>query len=252
MAITFFWRCEGATLSGTDDLPGADTSATANGAVAINGTAALVGSNGIQSATSGEHYRLDAEAAVIDPLAGSLAFWFRVQTWVQNAILIYLGGTSGSNSIHIALAGNGAPTRNLRLRIETATGPTAINLDLAGSLVELNTTYFATASWDNAANDRRVRLYDSSGTLLDSTEDTSTSYTAPTELVATDKLRIGEAGGFASAFYIDNVFIGKAYADADTFLTNRSITSYTQYGGTATTITGLGKRFQGWTYRQGG
>lgn len=229
-AISFFYRCEGATLSGTDDLPGTDTSVTLNGTAANNATAVLIGTNGCQIAAAGDTLRVDSETAVIDRQVGSIAFWFRVQTWTNGNSLLYIRGAAfGDNFTVIGIGASGSG--NLRFRINDG-GSGQTSLDLSGNHIALNTTYFATFSWDIAANDRRVRLYDASGSLLEANEDLSTALTAPADLVASDGLRIGESlGAGAGAFYIDNFFIGKAYADADTFLTNRSITSYTAYGG---------------------
>jgi hypothetical protein len=104
------------------------------------------------------------------------------------------------------------------------------DLVTADADLALNTTYFITASWDQPNNSRRVRVYNSSGTLITGVEDTSTPFTAPADLGGTDRMLFGEVAGVTAAYYIDNIFIGDGYPDADTFLTYRNITSYTQYG----------------------
>lgn len=223
MAISFFWRCEGTTLSATDDLPGTDTSATLNGSAAINATAALIGSNGLQITTASDQARLDSDTTIIDPLVGSVAFWFRVQTWAAGTSLFYIKGSNFAYNIELYLVG----TDELRLHInEDGSGST---LDTTAANLVTNTTYFTAFSWNQPANSRRIRVYNSSGTLLHEVEDTSTAFTAPVDLATTDGFRPGEARGFSGAAYLDNIFIGKAYGDADDFLTNRSITSYTSY-----------------------
>ncbi len=229
MAISWFSRCDGATLSGTDDLPGSDTSVSLNGTAAINGTAALVGGNGLQILAAGDTYRVDSETGIIDRLVGSLGLVFRVQTWANGASLCYVRGSSFDQNFMVFLLGSSG-SGNLRFRINDQ-GSGQTTLDLTGNAVALNTTYYADISWDIGANDRRIRLYDfAGGTLLDSAEDLVTALTAPADLVGTDGLRLGESAGIgAPAYYLDNVFIGKAYADADAFLANRAITSYTQY-----------------------
>jgi hypothetical protein len=233
MAISFFSRCEGTTLSATDDLPGSDTSAALNGTAAINGTAALAGANGLQILAAGDTYRVDSETGIIDRMVGSLAFLFRVQTWANGASLCYVRGSSFDQNFMVLMLGSSG-SGNLRFRINDQ-GAGQTTLDLSGNAIALNTTYYADISWDIAANDRRIRLYDfAGGTLLDSAEDLTTALTAPADLVGTDGVRLGESAGIGSpAYYLDNFFIGKAYADADAFLANRAITSYTQYGGGA-------------------
>lgn len=221
-AVTFFWRAEGTTLSGTDDLPGADTSATATGAPAINATAALVGSNGIQVDAGGEHYTLDND--VVDRLVGSVGFWIRIQTWAAGGTFWYVRGSSYTYAIRVAMVG----TDELRLQFNEDVNVST--LDTTAANLATNTTYFVTASWDQPNNDRRLRVYDSSGTLIHEAEDTSTAYTAPVDLAAASNgHRFGEASGAGAAFYLDNIFVGGVYADADTFLCNRSITTYTSY-----------------------
>ena len=228
MAVTFFWRCEGTTLSGTDDLPGADTSATANNSPAISATAALIGSNGVLIDAAGESYLLDSEAGIINRLTGSVAFWFRPQAWANGAGIWRAEGSSFDQNLGIMMTG----TDELRFVVNLE--GTQANLDTTAANIAVDTTYFVTASWDQPNNDRRIRVYDASGSLIQEVEDTATAYTAPTDLVGTDTFYVGESAGVGSpAYYIDNIFVGSAYADADAFLTNRSITSYTQYGGGA-------------------
>jgi hypothetical protein len=224
-AVSFFWRAEGTTLSATDDLPAGDTSVTLNGTAAVNGTAALVGSNGVQLSAASDNARLDSNTTLIDPLVGSVAFWVRIQTWTNGASVFYVRGSNFAYNIELYMTG----TDELRLHInEDGAGST---LDTTAANLVTGTTYFVTFSWDQPNSDRRIRVYDSSGSLIQQVEDTSTAFTAPVDLATSDGLRIGEARGFSGAAYMDNIFIGKAYTDADTFLTNRSITSYTSYGG---------------------
>lgn len=251
MAISFFSRCEGTTLSGTDDLPGADTSVTLNGTAAINATAALVGSNGIQILAAGDSYRLDADTGVIDPQVGSIACWFNVQTWTNGNSLFQIRGSNFAYNLTLMTIG-ASGSGNLRFRINDG-GAGQTDLDLSTNALALNTTYFATISWDIAANDRRIRVYNASGTLIEQNEDLVTALTAPTDLSVADGMRFGEVMGAGSgAFYLDNIFIGKAYADADDFLTNRSITTYTNYsvggGGGGTPTHGRGRELSpmGW------
>lgn len=74
--IVFWWTAEADTL-GEDDYSAGDTTATATGSgLAINTTAAIVGSNGIYTATSGSrYYSFSVSSNDIIPAAGRVGFW---------------------------------------------------------------------------------------------------------------------------------------------------------------------------------
>ncbi|MDO8357281.1 MAG: hypothetical protein Q7U76_12900 [Nitrospirota bacterium] len=228
MAISFYSRLNGLTLSAVDDLPGTNPVGTLNGAAVINATAALAGSNGLQVLGAGDAFKLDAETAIINPLVGSLGFLFRVQTWAAGATMLRIRGSSYLYNMGIYMIG-ASGSGNLRLRINEEDA-SQIDLDGAYAGIQLNTTYYCDASWDQPNNDRRIRLYDASGVSLNVVENTSVAFTAPVDLTHPNGFSIGEAAGMGTpAIYIDNAFLGKAYADANDFLSNRNITSYTQY-----------------------
>ena len=229
MAITWFSRFEGTTLSAVDDLPGTDTSVTLFGTAAINATAALVGSNGLQVLTTADNARVDSETGVINRLTGSCGLCLRVSTWTAGStVCLFVGAAFGDNlTLYLVGASGGG---NLRFHInEGGTGDN--NIVTLGNAMVTGTTYFVTFSWDQPANSRRIKVYNfGTGAVVDSREDTSTAFTAPADLVASDGLRFGEANGAgAPAYFLDNAFIGSAYTDESLFLLNRAITSYTQY-----------------------
>lgn len=229
MALTFFTRCEGLTLDGTHDFTaGTDTFLTVSGA-SIDPTAALIGSNGILVNAASDVLTLDAEDAVLNSAAGAIGFYFRVQTFATAAIVMRLRTNSGATNDYIQVSMNNTTNNHLRFSVRnSAEGQTL--LESAFAIVN-DTTYFVIFKWDTAASDRRAEIYDSGGTLLDATEDLATSLFIPIEAYPiTDGMIFGEFGGTATAFYLDNIFIGTAYADGDAFYTNRNITSYTQYG----------------------
>lgn len=224
MAITFFWRCEGTTLSSTDDLPGTDTSATATGTPAINATAALVGSNGIEISTAAEYYSLDSEDAVLNAAAGAIGFYLRIQTFATDGNVLWLKMNSASNDF-VRVIFNNTTNNHLRFTIKN-NGVASVHLDSAYA-VSTATTYFVVVKWDNSASDRRIEIYDSGGSLLDATEDLSTGWTSPAESYpVTDGMQFGENVGTVCAYYLDNIFIGTAYSDGATIYTNRDITTW--------------------------
>lgn len=234
MAITFFWRCEGTTLSGTDDLPGADTSAAATGSPEISATAALVGSNGILINANNEYYSLNSEDAVLNSAAGAIGFWFRSQSFAADSDVIRLRFNSGDSSDWVGVVTSTTTNNHLVFLFRTSgVGYTVLDSTYA---ISNDTTYFVIVKWDNAANDRRIEIYNSSGTLLQADEDLATSWTAPAEAYpVTDGMAFGGPSSSIN-FYLDNIFIGTAWADGDAFLTNRSITSYTAYGAGGGTV----------------
>lgn len=234
MALTFFWRCETETLSGTHDYTaGSDTTATANGSITLDASAARAGSLGILSNASSEQYRFDAETTVWSRLNGTVAMWVQWST-AASAPFAQVGDDSGfTENITLHLVGSG----DLRMRIDED-GAGQSNIQTSGGLLAANTFYFVTCSWDQPNNSRRIAVYDTSGALVDSATDTSTAFTAPVALVGGDRFRIGELAGSGPTWKIDNVFVGNAYLDYVTFLANRDITSYTSFSaGSSTTVT---------------
>lgn len=231
MSITFFWRCEGTTLSGTDDLPGADTSATAQGSPAINATAALVGSNGIQIDDVFEYYTLNSEDAILNAAAGAVGFWFRAQSFTDDSDLFQFRFNSGSGQDWVGVSMETTTNNHLKFQLRT-TGVGITTLD-STHIISVDTTYFVIVKWDNAVSDRRIEIYNSSGTLLQADEDLATGWVTPSEAYpVTDGMQFGGPSSVANV-YLDNFFIGTTWADGATIHTNRGITSYTQFGGGA-------------------
>ena len=231
-ALTFFWACESETLSsGTTDYSAGDTSATQQPAAgpAVNATAMLVGTNGCEMSASGEHYRFDNSSnALVSPSAGSFGLWIRAQSRATNGAFFYARGNSSAND-YVDLATTA--TDELRCRTGSSTGPVTNSVTTTALNYSLDTTYFVTCSWEDSGDRLRICVYDSGGSVLDGgcTVNSSATNAFPTALDSTTGLRIGESSGSAQTEYFDNVFIGDAYADADTFYTNRNITAYTSY-----------------------
>lgn len=233
--ITWFWRAESTTLDGTHDYTaGVDTTGTTSGA-SIDASAALVGSNGVLVNASLDDIQFDGETAIHNRLAGSMAFWFRVQTWLAGVSLVYVrDSASGNNRIDVTLQGTSG-SGDIRLTTRNTSATSTLDAFTSGANLAVDTTYFAVVQWDDANNDRRIAVYDSSGTLISENEDTVTDFNVPSSLGGTNQWSVGSQIAGATAFYIDNVFVGDAYTDGACFLTNRSITSYTSYscGGAA-------------------
>lgn len=224
MAVTFFWRCEGTTLSSTDDLPGADTSAAAVGSPAINATAALVGSNGIQIDDVFEYYTLNSEDAILNAAAGAVGFWFRAQSFTDDSDLFQFLFNSASNQDWVGVSMETTTNNHLKFQLRT-TGVGIVTLD-STQVISVDTTYFVIVKWDQSASDRRIEIYNSSGTLLQADEDLTTGWTTPTESYpVTDGMQFGGPSAVANV-YLDNFFIGTAYADGTEIYNKRNITTW--------------------------
>ena len=236
-ATTFYWRAEGTTLSctgspcsGDDYTAGTDTSAAATGSPAINATAALVGSNGIQINGPTEFYSLNSEDAMFNAAAGAIGFYIRIQTFGDTATIIWMRTNSGDTGDRIAVLLSTVTNNHIRFRIR-ASGVGTFDLD--GPAMSTDTTYFVICKWDQSVNDRRIEVYDTGGSHIAGSpvEDLTTGWTNPGESYPiTDGLSFGEVGGTSASYYLDNIFIATAYPDGDTIYTKRNITTWATGG----------------------
>ena len=225
MALTFFWRCEGTTLSGTDDYveSGGDSTPTAGGTPSIAAGGAIVGTNGIIAGT-GSNYRFDTGTAVFDPTVGSFGMLFRINTFNNQARPLMIRGATAANQYSLQLSG----TSEISFIVGDPDGTHVAATTTSAGLVT-DTDYGLVCRWDQANSHLVIEVYsDPTGTptLLDSVD--AGAFTAPTELAAGDRFRLGENGGVAGSFDIDNVFVSKVYAEP--IEDNFGITSFTQYG----------------------
>lgn len=222
MALTFYWRCEGTTLDGTHDFTAGDSTATLNSAAAINTAAVRYGTNGLDCPTSSDNATFTVSTNdLANPAAGAMAAWVRITTWGSAATLLSATGSTGNDFYVLMMTG----TDELRFSSKRNGGST-FNLDTTAANLATGNWYFVGFAWDQAANDRRIVVYDSNMSLIENRTDLTTAYDQPTDIIS---LRIGEGNVTASDTHIDNVFVGSAYADLDDFITNATITSYTSY-----------------------
>lgn len=221
-SLLFFWRAEGTTLSATDDLYASDSTAAANGTVSLDASAAYNGSTGILADAASERYVFDMSSNdICSQSTGSMAAWINVATWVNGVNFLQChNSASGAQYIGVGL------TSTDEVWLAHGDGTTPLTVPTTSANLSTGTWYFVTGSWDDATNYRRIRVYNSSGTLIQEVEDASTNWGPP---ATTNQVRIGELAATAMSIKIDNVFLGSTVADADTFLCNRDITSYTQY-----------------------
>lgn len=222
MALKFFWRCEGTTLDGTHDFTGGDNAATLNSTAAINTDAAKIGTNGLDIPSSTDYAEFAVSSDdIISRSAGAVGFWFRVTTWGAGATLFHAFGTAANDQISLSLSG----TSELLFR-HRVSGVTNLTLTTTDASLTTATWYFVVIRWDDAANDRRLEIYDTAGSLVGTpVEDLTTAFGQQTDLIT---LRIGDVTGTACDVHIDNVFIADSYSED--LPTWKDITSYTEYG----------------------
>lgn len=228
MAIKLFWRCESTTLDGTHDYSSADNTPTASGSPTIDATAGMVGTNGINSPGSAlTSYDLDA-ASIVGSI-GSVGYWLKFVTAVPTAgssAGFQLQGVSGTDILAVYTDAS----LELAFRHQQD-GGTAVNTPKTASAnLSADTQYGVIIRWDfsNVASvSKKIEVYDSSGTLIDSAEVTATDYTttAPT---AQTTLRLGRhSTANTNAQYSDNFVIGDGYTDVTAAML--AYTSYTQF-----------------------
>jgi hypothetical protein len=224
MALTFFWRCESTTLSGTDDYvqSGGDTTPTAGGTPSIAAGGAFVGTNGIIAA-AGQNYRFDTGTAVFDPNVGAFGMLFRINTFNNQARPLMIRGATAANQYSLQLVG----TDEIKFMVGDPDGSNVAATTTAANLA-LDTDYGLVCRWDQPNSHLVIEVYSDplgTPTLLQSVD--AGAFTAPTELAAADRFRIGENSGVGGSFDIDNIFVSKTYAEP--IESNFAITSYTAY-----------------------
>ena len=239
MALKFYFRFENSgTLDGTHDYSAGDTTATNNGSPTFDGTTFKVGSYAGSYPSASAQHRFDPASILASggpggASAGAVGFWFYTtsgRNTDRDLFFFARGSASANDCINVRCGGS----NTVKFQIRNATNGAA---ELAhGSAISDNTWYFVVVAWDSATNSRRISLYDSAGAEVGTTvTDTSTDFTSNLPANLTSRFQFGDNTGSGPFGFVDNAFIGDAYADADTFVSNKSITSYTNYsaGGSA-------------------
>lgn len=230
MTAKFFWRAEGSTLDGVHDFSAGDTTATANGAVAISAAQAFRGTNSVFSQTAGDYYSFAiAPPDLWDDAAWSIGFAFRFEAWAADALFFRLTDVSATNNqVHVVTIGSSG-SGNIRLRIGQ-TGGAETDITLTGNQIALSTWYGCVCRGQRANQLGRIELYNASQALIDSAENLAVPLGHFPLNSQIDELRIG-LQTLAPDVHIDQVVIGSSYADpAETWL---GYSSYTQISGSA-------------------
>lgn len=211
-APTFFWRAESGTLDSTHDFSAGDTSATSNGGVSFSATAVKVGTNGILTTNAQDYYIFDP-TSIFSTSEGAMGGWIQVTTALpsqQQAGPIVLRNSGVSNAV-FSLGFDSGGSGEARFFIQNNSG-SSTQIVTSNCNMTTGAWYFLLARWHSGNNDRELSCYDSSGALLDTVSDLSTSFSSnlPTGL---DEMRVGNSSAFANPIYVDNVFVSQTYAE---------------------------------------
>lgn len=223
MALTFFWTCESTTFDSADDYSAGDNTPTATGSPTISSAQSFAGANSILTNT-GNYYTFDS-AGIIDVAEGAVGLSFYMTTWGEGNF------TAAQDSLQIA--------HHIRMEISGASGSGGLGLEirnagsgrtdiLTGDIgLSANTWYSAIMRWDSANTSGKIEVYNSSGGLIDSVENTgvTSGHFPPTSI---DSLLIGLFGGTGVTTHIDNVMVADSYNEP--LQDNFGIASYQNYG----------------------
>lgn len=242
MSLTLFWRCEGTTLSGTDDYTAGDTTASLINSSSITTVAARVGTNGLLKpsgfsggATFSPSGIYPGNISSPSDGVGVIACSFKC---VGSVSATANSGTSGymrfrnstsTNFIYLGLAN----TTNVCMRISGSGG--SKDIETTGGVLTADAWFGVVGRFDFNNDKARIELYNSSGTLIDSAQSIGTDLST---YVLSD-VNILNCGGFSSGapdMYFDNFFVGNTY---DEPVQNAfTISSYTAYASPVITDAG--------------
>lgn len=246
MSATFFWRCEGTTLDGTDDFSLGDTTASLINSGSISATAVRVGTNGLLAPATfagGAAFNL-ANSGIFNgtltapsDLVTSFAFSFKWVTSIYGTAGSVIGfkfqGTAANDHLQVQSTTGGT---DLTLRSRNATNGSA-DLTTAGGVLVADAWYGCVCRVDYANDKRSIEIYNASGTLVDSASDTSTDLSAnvPADIKTTAGLVLGQKpASHGNDAYFDNFMISTVY-DAP-LQNNLTIASYTSYSESTTVL----------------
>lgn len=240
MALTFFWRCESGTFSAGVDSSAGDSTPTNSGSPTYDAAANCgVGTNGLLIDASSEQVRFDTSTSLFSTTVGAIGFLFRRTVALSNGFRpLQIRGNSAGNQYSLQFVSSD--------EIEFIVGdPDGSPVKATTTAVNLasNTVYGIVCRWDQPNSLLRIEIYTLSGataTLVQGITNSS-GFTAPTELAAADRFRLGDVGGTGvsgGALHIKNVFVGNTYAEP--IQNNFTITDVDNYVAAGTGHTGTG------------
>lgn len=188
--ITFWWRCEGTTLDGSDDhTNGEDSTATLASSAAINTDAVKIGTNGLDCPSADDRAEFtDSTDGMLDPESFRVGMWVYINSWPTNYDGVFVRKDSGAADIYLNYR---YTEHTLRLNYGAVLATTTATLSLS-------TWYFVEYAAELSSD--TLKIY------IDGVERASSSASLSTP-TAGGYVRIGEGVGADGDFYIDNVII---------------------------------------------
>lgn len=219
--ITFFWRCEGTSLTTNADFSLSDTSAGGATLATIDASAARVGSNGILCDSSGEQFRFNTNSIWLTS-AGSAGFSIR-----------FPSDPADGTTLMVARDGDGSDRYSIDcdstkiLEFNAYAGGVQQYNIISNISLSNNTWYGVIVRWDQPNNTVALEIYDSSNICIDKILST-TAYTLPSQTdldASTNGFRIGP--DTASTTHYDNIFLSDDFDEP--IQNNFTITSILGY-----------------------
>jgi len=224
MALTFFWRCETDTLSGTDDYTAGDNTASYSNSAELNAVPAHIGTNSLDAvaSTGSADFVLSSDIVLSE---GSVGFWFYYDAdWQAAQVWRALDASTPNDRLQVTSTGSSG-SGEVRLRIG-ADGAGEVDVVTTGANLADATWYFVVARWDETSTTGRVEVYNTSlveqGTAGENTSVGAQYWPAFANIDLMQCL-----GGFRKV-HADNIMVSDTYGEALEDYAN--YTSYTQYG----------------------
>lgn len=234
-ANLFFTRCESDTLDGTHDHSVGDTSATGVNTPTYSSAAAKIGTNGCENTANGAHNEFTVSTDdIIQRDEGSVGLWVQFPTtWITGQLVFVANGASANDNIRIETVGTDDATGREFLFRHRVAGISNFTVSTNDVDVQLATWYFVVIRWDEAADDRRLEVYNTSLSLVGTpAQDLTTVFGQQTG--AFTLMEFGDTAVHNRDVYIDNVMIDDDYSA--TLETKGNISSYTNYSGGGASI----------------
>jgi len=198
--ISFYWRCESATLDPTHDYSAGDTTAVGSTGARLSAAGAKLGTNGLEAYATDGYYSFTS-TNIVSVFSGSVGFWFKYTTWVQGDAVFNCPFSEGYIQIQ-----TGATQGTLQGKLRN-TGYGDANVNTSTSPMLSNTWYFLVLRWDHTTDLLKIEVYNENLTLRESTQ---MALTWPPPLNDHTEFAFGT---WEMRICVDNIFISQSYSE---------------------------------------
>jgi len=194
--ITFWWRCEGETLDGSDDhTDGGDSTATGNSDAAIDSGLKVVGSNSCDFPSSLDFYAFTDDGGMLPVGSFRLGFYIYATTGADDGG-IFRKYHDADEYFYIRMDGTDDFRVEYKNVSETSQVVTSTNV------LPDETWVFVEVAFDDTANTLEVFI---NGVSKGSDTTSIGAFTTG------DGIRIGEYGGITNDIHMDQIIISNDY-----------------------------------------